>query len=107
MNTAEVLQHVEKLNADGLSIMEAKNHDYAGESGDTPFRNFEIVEALGICSTETGMLVRMADKFARVVNFVNSGILKVKDESRQDTVIDFRNYLALFDAFCESRKELS
>lgn len=105
MNRDELLAHHEQMNADGVAIMTAKNHDYAGASGDTPFRNFEIVERLGICSTETGMLVRMCDKLSRIINFVDSGTLKVKGESARDTVVDLRNYLVLFDAYVTSGKD--
>jgi len=80
-------------------LMVAKNHDYAGADGLTPFANFEACEKLGICSTETGMLVRMCDKFMRLVNFAKSGTLKVKDESAHDTCLDLINYAILFDAY--------
>lgn len=98
-----LLEHHEAMNAEGVTIMVAKNADYAGQDVRTPFRNFQLVEALGICSTEVGMLVRMCDKLSRLANFVKSGTLAVKDESARDTAIDLRNYLVLFDAYRASK----
>jgi len=103
MTRDELMHFHDAMNLAGLAIMEAKNHDYAGESGDTPFANFEIVEKMGLCSTEHGMVVRMADKFMRIVSFVKSGSLSVKDESVRDTIIDLRNYLVLLAAYMEDK----
>lgn len=92
MTTKELLELQEKLTSEAREIMAAKNHDYAGASGDTPFANFEACEKLGICSTEEGILVRLLDKFMRQANFVKSGHFQVKDEGFLDTVKDSINY---------------
>lgn len=81
-----------------------KNHDYAG-GGDDPFFNFTRVEENGVCSTETGFLARMSDKYSRITTFVNKGILKVADESVVDTLIDMANYCILMAGFIQARRE--
>ena len=105
MTRDELMVLHKELNDLGVEIMRAKNHDYAGDDGETPFANFEACEKLGICSTETGMLVRMCDKFMRLINLVKCGKLAVKGESRTDTVVDHRNYLLLFEALCQSKEK--
>jgi hypothetical protein len=85
-------------------ITRAKNADYTGEGSD-PFANFTRVEALGITDTGRGFLVRMTDKLARITSFVQKGVLEVKDESVEDTLMDLANYCALMAAYIRSRKE--
>ena len=81
-----------------------KNADYAGHS-DSPFANFEMVEKIGITTTETGFLTRMSDKLSRITTFNKTGNLQVKDESVTDTLADLANYCILFAAYLESKKE--
>lgn len=85
------------------SITAAKNADYTG-IGDNPFANFERVEALGICSTEQGFLTRMTDKLSRITSFVQKGVLQVKDESVEDTLMDLANYCALMSGYIKSKR---
>ena len=99
MNRDELIAFIKAFDADGAALVRAKNHDYAGESGETPFANFEACEWLGICSTEIGMLVRMCDKFMRLIQFVKSGRLEVKDEAIRDTLLDSANYDKLLAAY--------
>jgi hypothetical protein len=82
----------------------AKNADYTGGSED-PFFNFTRVEALGIATAEVGFLTRMSDKFSRITTFVTKGVLKVKDESVEDTLIDLANYCILMAAYIKSKRE--
>ena len=85
--------------------MKKKNHDYAGKDGDRPFANFERTEAMGICSTEAGVLVRMVDKISRLSTFVDSGELKVDNESYYDAIVDIINYMILFSGYLKSKNE--
>lgn len=71
-------------------IMEAKNADYGAD--DDPFRNFHKHGSLGI-------EVRLSDKWSRLEGFMKRGLLKVKDESIEDTIIDIINYLILWLAY--------
>ena len=81
-----------------------KNADYTGNQQD-PFANFTKADELGICSTEQGFLVRLTDKLARVISFVQKGILEVKDETVEDTLIDMANYCILMAGYIKSRRK--
>lgn len=87
-----------------VEITAAKNHDYAGGQNEA-FANFTMVESLGITSTEQGFLTRMTDKITRIINFVNSGVLKVKDEKIEDTLLDLANYCILMAGYIKSKRE--
>ena len=105
MNRQELLTHHEELCARALEIMKEKNHDYAGKGGEEPFANFERCEAMGICSTEQGFLVRVVDKVSRLSTFVDAGELKVKGEAWEDAVLDIINYMILFSGFVTSKED--
>jgi hypothetical protein len=47
----------------------------------------------------------MSDKFARITTFVNKGVLKVKDESVEDTLLDLANYCILMAGYIKSKRE--
>lgn len=81
-----------------------KNADYAGQ-GEDAFYNFTRIETLGIASTEQGFLTRMFDKFARITTFVKKGVLQVKDETIEDTLIDLANYAILMAGYIRSKKK--
>lgn len=89
-----------------IDVTRAKNADYTGTSDD-PFANFSRVEDIGICSTEQGFLTRMFDKFSRITSFVQKGVLQVKDESVEDTLIDLANYCILMAGFIRSKRKLT
>ncbi len=103
MNTQELLAYHRVMSNISRELMSTKNHDYAGESGETPFKNFELCEQLGLCSMEVGILVRMCDKISRLANFAASGQLRVKGESAKDTCLDLMNYSVLLSAYLESK----
>ncbi len=84
------------------AITTAKNSDYTG-SGDDPFANFSSSENLGICTTEQGFLVRMSDKFSRIISYAQKGELLVKDESVEDTLFDLANYCVLMAGYLRSK----
>jgi hypothetical protein len=105
MDRDELLAHHKALCNKAFSLMQRKNADYAGKGGDEPFANFTRCEAMGICQTEAGMLVRMTDKMSRLSSFVESGTLEVKDESVEDTCLDLINYSVLFYSYLQSKKE--
>lgn len=87
-----------------IAITKAKNADYTGTDPD-PFSNFSRVHSLGICSIEQGFLVRMTDKLSRISSFVQKGVLEVKDESVEDTLLDLANYSLLMAGFIKSERE--
>jgi hypothetical protein len=92
----------EKMHA----ICKAKNADYAGQKGGADaFANFRMVELYGVASVEQGLFTRMSDKFARIATFLQRGDLEVKDESVQDTLLDFANYCLLTAAYLSSKRK--
>jgi len=88
--------------------MERKNHDYAGQTREVvdPFANFRVCEALGLCSAEVGVLVRLSDKLSRLATFATAGNLKVEDEAIQDTFLDVINYTVLLAGIVKDREVL-
>jgi hypothetical protein len=105
MKREDLFGHHEEICKTALSIMVKKNHDYAGNSGTTPFANFERCEAMGICSTEQGFLVRIVDKVSRLSTFAKDGKLLVENEGYNDAILDIMNYCVLFSAYVKSKSE--
>lgn len=82
---------------ESMAIIEKKGHDYNRQQqngGDTLF-NLRVCELLGIVpSAERGILVRLSDKFMRLISLMEPGVdPAVKGESVRDTVRDVHNYL--------------
>ena len=98
MNQHQLLETHESLCYDAHELLKEKVQNYSG-SGDV-FTNFSRVEHLRICSTTTGILARMADKFGRLITHHNTDGGLVGDESFKDSVIDLINYL-VFLYCCE------
>lgn len=79
------------------ALIDKKGADYnrdQQEQGDTLF-NLKVAELLGIVpSTEEGILVRLSDKFMRLISLTKPGReAAVKDESVMDTIDDVHNYV--------------
>ena len=104
MTRDDLMKIHEELCLKGRELMDKKNRDYAGRDGTEPFANFTRVESMGICSTESGMLVRLTDKMSRLSSFTESGKLAVENESFEDTVVDVINYMVLFYAYIKDKK---
>jgi len=105
MKREDLFKHHGDLCDKALDIMVKKNHDYAGNSGTKPFANFERCEAMGICSTEQGFLVRIIDKVSRLSTFATDGKLIVDNEGYNDAILDIINYCVLFSAYVKSKSE--
>ncbi len=103
MNREQLLKHHDSICSEAKELMKKKNHDYAGSGGDSPFANFERTEAMGICSTEAGVLVRMVDKISRLSTFVEAGELKVDNETYHDAIVDIVNYCILLSGIVEEK----
>lgn len=91
-----------------IEVTKAKNADYTGGSNN-PFSNFEqasnFLSIPGV--TEIGFFTRMTDKFSRIGSFITKGVLQVKDETVEDTLIDLANYCILFAGYLRSRREIT
>jgi hypothetical protein len=103
MNVEELLQFHNAFSHLAYQVMKVKNHDYAGADGETPFRNFESVEALGVAKTEQGLIIRMIDKINRLSTFSQSGKLEVLDEKATDALLDIVNYAVLLAAYLKKK----
>lgn len=104
MTREELLKHHELLCKQARDLMDKKNRDYAGNDGKEPFANFTRVEAMGICSTEQGFMVRLTDKMSRLSSILASGKNHVKDESFEDTMVDVINYIVLLSAYRQEKR---
>jgi hypothetical protein len=104
MTRDDLIRNHETLCSTARELMKKKNADYAGRGGHEPFANFTRVEAMGICSTERGMLVRVTDKMSRLSSFVESGKLEVANESFEDTIVDVINYMVLLHSYVKDKK---
>ena len=91
MDRRSFLKLHETLCEESYDILESKIQNYSG--GGNVFTNFGRVESLKICSTTTGILARMADKFGRIITHVNTEGGLVGEESFHDSIIDLINYL--------------
>lgn len=95
---------LEDINKSSSAILEQKNHDYRGGSGD-PYANFRGSTSLGI-DPIVGILLRMQDKMMRIKTFVEKGELKVQGEGIKDAIVDITNYSALiWGLICEKSYE--
>jgi len=107
MTRDELLKFHEEITKQARELMSLKNRDYAGNEGVEPFANFTRVEAMGICKTEQGFMVRLTDKMSRLSSFVRAGKMNVKDESFMDTCVDVINYMVLLAAYLKDKEAQS
>ena len=102
MTTEEFIQSIEKTYQDGVALVRRKNKDYA--NSENPFRNFEFSSLVGV-SPERAILVRIADKLARIANLLDKDA-SVTEEAITDSILDDINYLAILKALLESKRYL-
>ena len=105
MNREELLEFHEEVCKDAKELMNLKNRDYAGHDGLEPFANFTRCEAMGICGTESGFMVRVTDKMSRLSSFLQAGKMHVEDESFYDTIVDVINYMVLLGAYVKDKDD--
>jgi hypothetical protein len=104
MTRDELLQNHQKLCEEARDLMVLKNKDYAGNGGTEPFANFTRCEAMGVCTTEQGFLVRIVDKLSRMSSFIESGTMHVENESFHDSCVDIINYMVLLSSFVAEKE---
>ena len=100
INRREFLLLHEKLCDEAYEILDEKIQNYSG--GGDVFTNFRRVEHLEICSTTTGILARMADKFGRLITHSNTEGGLVGEESFHDSILDLINYLVFLYGSCSN-----
>lgn len=91
-----LIENTTELYRQGISIMKAKNADYAGNEDVTGLRNFELSANVAKVKMSQGILVRLMDKMSRIGNLLTQEA-KVADEKIQDTILDAINYLAILE----------
>lgn len=92
MTPDQLLEKFDEMVKKERDVIQKKSHDYSGDAD--VMKNFITVEHMGIVdSAARGLMVRLTDKYMRIVGFLNKGELKVSDESINDTIMDMRNYL--------------
>lgn len=67
----------------------AKAKDYSGE--DDPYLNFRYCEQMGVRSWK-GVVVRISDKFSRLMTLAKKEWTAIKTESLEDTLLDLAAY---------------
>ena len=105
MKREDLLQYHGAVCDQARELMNLKNRDYAGNHGNEPFANFTRCEAMGICDTEAGFMVRITDKMSRLSSFLQSGKMHVEDESFNDTIVDVINYMVLLSAYVKDKND--
>jgi hypothetical protein len=104
MDRNKLILHIEQLYASGIWIIKQKNRDYCGQQDTADvFANFRIAEMFGV-PVETGILIRLGDKIARINNLLKHYSRAVENEAIEDTIIDAINYLALLHAYLAGGK---
>jgi len=112
MDTTEYMALHKEMCDSARELSRSKNADYASPDSnkDDPlavFRNFMQCEHLCICTVEQGFLVRLSDKFSRLVNLLRPGHERaVSDETEQDTMLDIINYVNLLHAYRVARAQM-
>lgn len=77
-----------------------KNAGYAGDSADR-WANFRLSESFGV-SPFLGVMVRMSDKWIRIINLIKNPLLDQVGESIDDTLFDLAAYALI--AICIRRE---
>lgn len=84
-------------------LLESKNADYGGVEGDV-LENIKMCEIIDICPSEQGILIRMTDKYKRLINLLKTKKdPQVKTETTTDTIRDLIGYLILLRAVQSER----
>jgi hypothetical protein len=107
MNRTEFYTGITNTYKEAYEIIKKKTNDYASE--EHPMHNLELIERLtNSIDRNTGIFVRMSDKFSRLGNLLFSKEnkeAKVLDESIDDTLLDIINYAAILRESLNERKQ--
>jgi hypothetical protein len=83
-------------------LHDKKNADYAGQ--EDSLANLRMCEKMGV-SAFVGVVIRLCDKFSRLMRFCKTKELQVKDESIKDTLKDIVNYALFAIIFLEEEEQ--
>lgn len=80
-----------------------KSAGYSGMDNPDTFANFRLSEAFGV-TPFLGCLVRLSDKFTRVVNLVKNSENEQVGERLEDTLLDLASYALIAICLLKERK---
>jgi hypothetical protein len=89
MTSPEYVAAFREITEEIAELTARKNSDYSG--GQDAFANFRLAESMGITTADRAILVRMGDKFQRIVNLIDRPA-QVSDEAIEDTLKDLAVY---------------
>lgn len=104
MTQDEYFELFKKECEEEMKLTGAKNKDYAGVKD--AFQNFRAIAFLtgDKISVEQGILVRLSDKFQRVINLIHSDSPPaVKDEKVTDTLRDISVYAKILKIYLQEK----
>lgn len=81
-----------------------KNSGYAGDNPDR-WANFRMSESFGV-SAFIGTLVRMSDKWIRIINLVKNPANEKVGESIKDTLMDLAAYALIAICIMEEKSDV-
>lgn len=104
MNRNALGKFFDNMVAEARNLLIVKSKDYSSDTD--AFHNFNMARLLQI-DPELGIMLRMLDKQARILNFIKKGRLELTTESWQDACVDLVNYTVLLCAMLTEKTELS
>lgn len=92
LSVEDVIAVRDEMYARSVDLIKKKGQDYNSQvSRDTLF-NLRVAALLGVVdSPERGILVRLSDKFCRLISLISAD--KPNYESFEDTILDIHNYI--------------
>ncbi len=103
MTKSDYLELTRETLADVEYMIKKKNHDYTGGSTD-PFSNFRMSMIEGV-PAETGLLIRIQDKFQRIRTFLSRGTLEVDGEGIDDAIHDIIGYMLVLKGLIHEQQQ--
>jgi len=97
----EYIDHFKKITDEMLDLTRKKNADYAGKTD--AFSNFRVVETIGLCPAEVGILARMTDKMARASRLLSAEARVA--ESIDETLMDLAVYSIILMIYLRSKEK--
>jgi len=99
MISKDYIQLLEKM----AELHKQKSAGYSGEDNPDPWANFRRSELFGVPAWK-GCLVRMSDKFSRLVNLVQNPDNNKCSEPIEDTLMDLSSYALICICLLEELK---
>lgn len=92
MNKQSLTNLFDNLTGEAKGLLTTKNADYGADTD--AFHNFRMASLLQL-DPALGVMLRMLDKQARLLNFIKKGRLELTTESWRDCCVDLINYTVI------------